>query len=488
MAKALILRQDYLTLSDDLYSIVKPAPLKNPFIIHKNTSLIEELGIFFPEIPGQENLLAISSGAVEKLQHDFIAMKYAGHQFGQYNPELGDGRGILLGNFEGLDHQYWELHLKGSGQTPYSRFGDGRAVLRSTIREYLGSEAIAGLGIASSRALCITGSDTAVQRETIESAATLIRACRSHIRFGHFEYYHYTKRYDEVKALADFVIKNNYPHFAEQINPYISLFESCVNNTAIMIANWQAYGFAHGVMNTDNMSILGDTFDYGPYAFMDDFEPNLICNYSDHTGRYAFDKQPHIGQWNVYALANAMSSLIDTDSLKVLLARYEACYQQHYETTMLKKLGLSEQLETDKQLINHLLNALSTEKLDYHQFFRKLSYGLNAIEFTEYLDAIDGDSKASLDKWLEAYDQRITLDDKTAEQRNKDMLSCNPNFVLRNHLAQQAIEQAEQGNYQMIGTLLNMAQSPFDEYDDTVADLLLPPKEHQKHLVISCSS
>ncbi len=276
----------------------------------------------------QENLSLLGGHAVLADQQP-MAMVYAGHQFGGYSAQLGDGRGLLLGQLnspEGI----LDVHLKGAGKTPYSRFGDGRAVLRSSIREYLVSETMHGLNIPTSRTLNITASNEPVMHETVETAAMVTRIAKTHIRFGHFEYFHYTDQLDSLKKLADHVIEQFLPEYHNDPQRYYHLLCYSVHKTALMIAQWQSVGFAHGVMNTDNMSIIGETLDYGPYGFLDDYEPGFICNHSDHTGRYAFDQQPSIGLWNLNALAHALSSLNDDAQIQTALSQYEPTLVENF--------------------------------------------------------------------------------------------------------------------------------------------------------------
>src|SRR5690606_23603070 len=290
----------FARLDEAFYTRLAPSPLHDVRLVASNPEAATLLDLDPAQLQRPE-FLDMFSGRKPHPQFEPLAMVYSGHQFGVYNPQLGDGRGILLGEVLNAQGEYWDIHLKGAGKTPYSRFGDGRAVLRSCVREYLGSEALHYLGIPTSRALCIFGSREPVQRETIEQGAALIRLSPSHVRFGSFEFFFYNRMEDQLQALADFVINKHYPDFRQAENPYTELFRAADTSTARMIAQWQAVGFAHGVMNIDNMSILGITFDYGPFGFMDDFVPGYICNHSDHQGRYAFHQQPGIALWNLNA-------------------------------------------------------------------------------------------------------------------------------------------------------------------------------------------
>ncbi|MCH1530559.1 MAG: YdiU family protein, partial [Gammaproteobacteria bacterium] len=317
------LTHNFSELPEEFYTLQDWQGFDNPKIVIENHAMKKALGM---EDTEHQELLEIFNGTKKIGSLKPLSMVYSGHQFGQYVEQLGDGRGLLFAQInsnEGL----LDIHLKGAGKTPYSRFGDGRAVLRSVIREYLCGEAMHALSIPTSRALMIIGSDEMVIREKSESAAMLVRTAKTHIRFGSFEYFHYNNKHEHVKALADFCI-NSYPqYFSKTKNAYVDFFRVIVKETAKMIARWQACGFNHGVMNTDNMSILGETFDYGPYGFMEDYNPSHVCNHSDHQGRYAFKNQPYIGLWNCSALGHALSSLISEESQGEVLQTYEAIFQ-----------------------------------------------------------------------------------------------------------------------------------------------------------------
>ncbi|CAH0539383.1 protein adenylyltransferase SelO [Vibrio marisflavi] len=479
----------YAEFPDSFYTRVAPQPLANTRWVVWNDELASLLHLpSFSQIP--EELLANFDGSKVWSQFKPLAMKYTGHQFGVYNPDLGDGRGLLLGEIEGRDGAIYDIHLKGAGTTPYSRMGDGRAVLRSSIREYLAGEAMAALGIPTTRSLGLISSDTPVYREQQETGALLLRVAETHIRFGHFEYFFHTNQHKELKLLADKVIQWHFPSLANSKASYAEFFRQVVERTAKMIAHWQAVGFAHGVMNTDNMSILGQTFDYGPYGFIDDFESGYICNHSDHTGRYAFDQQPRIGLWNLSALAYALSPLISSEELQSALGQYENILSQQYYRLMRSKLGLNVPHEDDGSLIQGLLAILETEEVDYTFFFRQLSY----------LDSSDKavvelfKSRAEFSAWLEQYLKRTELDNKlcngegiSMEQRCQAMRLHNPKYILRNYLLQNAIERAEQGDYSEVHLLANLLSNPFDEQSDYDDYAKLPPVWGKK-MKLSCSS
>ena len=414
------------------------------------------------------------------------AMVYSGHQFGSYNPQLGDGRGLLLGEVCNAAGEHWDLHLKGAGQTPYSRMGDGRAVLRSSIREFLASEALHALGIPTSRALCVIGSNTPVWREKQERAAMVLRLAPSHVRFGHFEYFYYTKRTDEHTALAEHVLAAHFPQCREQPQPYLAMFREIVERNAELIAKWQAYGFCHGVMNTDNMSILGITFDFGPFAFLDDFDANFICNHSDDRGRYAFSNQVPIGQWNLSALAQALTPLIEVEALRETLGLFLPLYQAHYLDLMRRRLGLTRAEDSDAKLIEHLLQLMQSGGIDYSLFFRRL--GDEPAEQAVARLRDDFIDRPGFDAWAAHYTARVARDGEPRQDlRRKRMHAVNPLYILRNYLAQQAIDAAENGDYSVVRQLHQVLSQPFDEQPGMAAYAQRPP-EWGKHLEISCSS
>jgi len=413
-----------------------------------------------------------------------IATLYAGHQFGHYVPQLGDGRALLLGELTNSAGDKWELQLKGGGPTPYSRNSDGRAVLRSTIREYLCSEAMHGLGIPTTRALCLFDSETPVYREQVERGALLVRAAESHLRFGSFEIFYHRGLHDDLKTLHDHVIKHYYPELAEEKNSSLSLLQTVIERTAKLIAQWQSVGFAHGVMNTDNMSILGLTIDYGPYGFLDSYDPSYICNHSDTYGRYAFDQQPFIAHWNCSALAQALIPFMSVDEAKSALNTFMDYYKKYYMEIMSSKLGLSSPNDT---LVTELLELLKKNKIDYTYFYRKLCYFESSQDKKNekirdlFLD------RESFDQWAEKYRQHLQRENSDDKLRREMMLAINPKYILRNYLAQQAIEKAEAYDYSMIKQLHDVLQSPCDEHPEYDHFAALPP-DWAEEIVVSCSS
>ncbi|PSU29330.1 protein adenylyltransferase SelO [Photobacterium lutimaris] len=486
----LVFNNTYSQLPAAFGTPIKPQPLDDPFLVSVN-SKVSELLELDPEQARTEYFINLFTGNDDYPVMSPIAMKYTGHQFGQYNPDLGDGRGLLLGEVLTSSGQKWDIHLKGSGLTPYSRQGDGRAVLRSSIREYLASAAMAGLGIKTTHALAVLSSNTPVFRETIERGATLIRVAESHLRFGHFEYFFYTQQHAELKILADYLITHHFPEINEQKNEasrYSQMFHNIVRLTAEMIADWQAVGFAHGVMNTDNMSILGLTFDYGPYGFLDDYEPGFICNHSDYSGRYAFNQQPNIALWNLSALGYALTPLLEKNDIDHALESYQPLLQKAYSEKMRKKLGLKEKMEQDTLLFTNLFDLMRTQAVDYTLFFRTMSSIPHAeLKTSSHLFQSLYKDLTPLEVWLSLYADRLEKDSLSDTDRLELMRTSNPKYILRNYLAQQAIEQAENGDFTLVEQLLTVLQSPFDEHPKFAAFAEQPP-EWGKTLEISCSS
>ncbi len=477
--------QNFCSLPAEFYRQVNAQGLSEPELVIVSESCARLLDID-PASLNTTSALAILSGKTHFTHTQPLAMKYTGHQFGYYNPELGDGRGLLLGDIRGADStRSYDLHLKGAGTTPFSRQGDGRAVLRSSIREFLASEALAALGIPTTRALCLLNSQTPVQREQLESAASLLRVTPSHIRFGHFEFAFHTGNKERLKTLCDYTIQRHYPCLASTANAYADFFKLSAQKTASLVAQWQVVGFAHGVMNTDNMSILGETFDYGPYGFLDKFKPGHICNHSDHSGRYAFNKQPAIAHWNLSVLAHALSPLIEKEALSEGLHAYNEQFNQGFLTLMRAKLGLSETRESDQGLIFELFNMMAENQLDYSHFFRDLSHAAASSEPDFYIDyCLNRESYQSLINSLLA---RWLSEEISPQERSARMLKCNPKYILRNHLAQQAIEQAQQGDYSEVQRLARLLAQPFEEQEAYKHYAQLPP-ESAEQLSISCSS
>lgn len=472
----------FARLGTDFFTRVQPQPLSNPRLVHASQSAAQLLDLDVAALQ-QPDTLSLLQG--EKIWHgtDPLAMVYSGHQFGYYNPQLGDGRGLLLGEVVNAAGQRWDLHLKGAGLTPYSRQGDGRAVLRSCIREYLASEALHQLGIPTSRALCLFSSETQVYRETVEPGAMLLRLSQSHIRIGSFEYFSYTQQHAQLKRLLDYSIASSYPELADTPNAYLDFLQHVIQRTAKLVAYWQAYGFTHGVLNTDNMSILGITFDYGPYGFMDHYQPSHVPNHSDHQGRYAFDQQPSIGLWNCMCLGQALAPLLDTNAISALYDEYEPTLRQHYYYLMQQKLGLVREHTDDQVLIAQLLQLLQSSTTDYTRFFRALS----ANDPQQVFDEVVPTHFAALTDWQVRYHARLSQESRPANLVQQHMQQHNPKYILRTHLAHQAIQQAYQGDFSEVARLHQILQNPFDEQPE-FERYAAPAPDWSQQLTISCSS
>lgn len=481
----------YSRLPEIFYSRHTTTPLSKLHLISFNANAAELIELD-PEESKRTDFAEIISGAGHLDGFDPLAMCYAGHQFGQYVPRLGDGRAILLGEVKTDSGEKWDLQVKGGGPTLYSRGSDGRAVLRSTIREYLCSEAMHGLGIPTTRALCILGSDHEVYREQIETGAMLLRMAPSHVRFGSFEYMYYNQHFDELRQLADHVIAQHHPDFAKRDDPYLALLGEATKSTAELIAQWQAVGFAHGVMNTDNMSILGLTLDYGPYGFLDQYNRDFICNHSDHQGRYAFDQQPDIGLFNVSCLAQAMLPLLDDDpdravaKAKSVLEKYRRYYVERYSALMREKLGLYEEQKGDQALCSELLALMHENQVDYTLLFRRLSqlpgdnYKNSLRDLFIQREAFDG--------WLEKYEQRIAEENIDGAERSRRMRQVNPKYILRNYMVEIAIRKAsDEQDYSEIDALLELLKTPYDEHTPLEHYAGHPPDWAQQ-ISVSCSS
>ena len=467
----------------------EPTPLPAAHWVGTNESLRADLGLP-SDVWLDQDVLAMLSG--NRLPDSAVpyASVYSGHQFGQWAGQLGDGRALNLGALN-APTGWQEIQLKGAGPTPYSRRGDGRAVLRSSIREFLASEAMHGLGIPTTRALCVTGSPALVYREEAETAAVVTRVAPSFVRFGHFEHFASNGQIDELRALADHVVSAHFPAFndKEGAERYTALLHEVTTRTAELMAQWQAVGFCHGVMNTDNMSVLGLTLDYGPFQFLDGFDANHICNHSDHQGRYAYARQPQIAYWNLFCLGQALMPLIDEQAPALAaLESYKATFPAAMDQRMRDKLGLSGAHKGDRALVEDLLQAMQKDRVDYTVLWRRLSVavresGSSTHAFEPVRDLFL--HREVFDAWCARYLER--LGSANTQATGDAMLRTNPKYILRNHLGELAIRQAKQGNFAMVQDLLQVLQSPFDEHPSYEAWSGLAP-EWASSIEISCSS
>ena len=492
----LVFDNTYAQLPEAFYQLVFPTPLRDPYLAAFSPEAAALIDLD-PSDATRPEMVQRLSGAMPWPSTWPLAQVYAGHQFGNYAPQLGDGRAILMGEacgdsphvwnrYRGLRGRKWDLQLKGAGRTAFSRQFDGRAVLRSCLREFLASEAMEALGIPTSRALAVIGSSEPVFREKPEPGAMLLRMAPSHIRFGTFEYFYFQKRYPELKELADFTLHQYFPEQAEAESPYAAMFQEVVVRTAELIAHWQAFGFTHGVMNTDNCSILGITLDYGPFGFLDRFDPTHISNHSDPGGVYAFGRQPEVGFFNLQCLMRALSPLLRQPEAEAALAEYEPALARAYLGLMADKLGFLKRHPEDEQLIEHLLKLLPGG--DYTCFFRRLSnlsFDDRTVS-TQFLQGITPDP-TRFESWLQDYKKRLGSEALDPTQRRQHMNRVNPKYVLRNYLAQQAIDAALQGDHTETERLRLVLLKPFDEQPENDR-YALPPPEWGRHLVVSCSS
>ena len=484
--RALVLEERFRRLPSDFYTLLPPEKVGvDPVLVHANAKAAALIDLD-PAAFRDPAFAQVFSGHAPVEGFAPLATVYAGHQFGVWVPQLGDGRALLIAQVRNAQGEIWDVQLKGAGRTPYSRFADGRAVMRSTIREYLCSEAMAGLGIPTTRALAIVATREGVRRETIEPGAVLTRLAPSHVRFGHFEFFHHSGREDAVRALADHVIAEHFPELAARDDRYAAWFAGIVWRTADLLAQWQAVGFAHGVMNTDNMSILGLTIDYGPFGFLDAFEPGFVCNHSDDSGRYAFDKQPAVALWNLRALASALLSLIEKDTLIEALNGFAPRYFATFRGLMRDKLGLAGTRDGDHSLAEELLGIMAKGHADYTLVFRGLSRTDDAAGRRSWLALFSDDVRAGADLWLARYAVRTNAEPDPT--RREKMERVNPKYVLRNWLAETAIRAVEdEGNAGPLDRVLRLVQAPFDEHPDD-EEFAAPPPESLRDLAVSCSS
>ncbi len=488
------LSNSFTSLGETFYSRVQPSPFKTQAeLIHFNQDAAKLLDLN-SKAHSDNEIANFFSGKQLFPGAEPISMLYAGHQFGHYVPQLGDGRAIILGETTNQQGNRWEIQLKGSGLTPYSRDGDGRAVLRSTIREYLCSEAMHALGIPTTRALCMVGSDDEVYRERIEPGAMLTRLAPSHVRFGSFEVFYYRNQFEHIRTLADYVLEHHYQELTDEQDRYSRWLEEVIQRTATLIAKWQAVGFCHGVMNSDNMSILGITIDYGPYGFMEAYNPDYICNHSDHHGRYAYNQQANIGLFNLSCLAQAILPLLSevpeqaAEIAKAKLEQYQHLFIDQYASQMRSKLGLHELLKEDEILVNNLLSLMADDQVDFTILFRKLcefSSDDNSAN-TQIRDLFL--QREVFDKWADQYKYRLRKENSNDQQRSTQMKQVNPKYILRNYMAEIAIRKAEEDkDYSEVDRLFKILQSPYSEQPDDEQYAGFPP-DWANSISVSCSS
>lgn len=474
----------YVLLPERFYSRQVPTPVAAPELIRINEPLARDLGIspdWLESAEGQQVLAGnrLAPGSMP------ISTAYAGHQFGGWNPRLGDGRAVLLGEILGADGQRYDLQLKGAGRTAYARGGDGRSPLGPVLREYIVSEAMAALGVPTSRSLAAVATGEQVLREKPLPGGILTRVSSSHIRIGTFQYFAAQGDMDAVRTLADHVIDRHYPEAAEAESPYLALLQAVIARQAQLIAQWQQLGFIHGVMNTDNMLLSGETIDYGPCAFMDSYHPKTVYSSIDIQGRYAYANQPAIAQWNLMWLARALLPLLGEAEDAALPAFQQAIdgfmdqYVHAYDEVMHRKLGLSRVDDESKALIDELLTLMAEAGTDYTLTLRRLAERAAP-------DADEGDSLGdifglpdSLAPWVAKWQARLANETTSPEQRRRQMSVLNPAFIARNHLVEEAIRAAVDSNdFQPFHRLVERLAEPC-RYDASDARYAMPPTPAQ---------
>lgn len=464
---------------DACYSYVEPKGMTAPSVIIYSQEMAEEISLDPPYCLSDE-FCQIMAGNKLAAGSTPYAMCYGGHQFGNWAGQLGDGRAINLGEIVNSKSSHLNLQLKGAGPTPYSRTADGLAVLRSSIREFLCSEAMHHLGVPTTRALALVLTGEEVLRDMMydgnpsyEKGAIVCRVAPSFVRFGNFEILAARKDDTLLKKTADYVLEYYYPHLQYEANPYLALFKEVADKTCQMIVDWQRVGFVHGVMNTDNMSILGLTIDYGPYGWIDDYEPNWTPNTTDLPGkRYRFGNQPVIAQWNLLKLANALFAIIkDESSLRDIIEKFRWQYSRLYQEMMKQKLGLFLS-DDDHILISDLEKLLVFEETDMTIFFRELSNVNQYIDADDcfvimksafYNENISLEYKTVFHTWFEKYINRLKSERVSQADRKSMMNAVNPKYVLRNYMAQMAIDQADKGDYTLLHELYEMLKKPYEE-------------------------
>ncbi|NKB72503.1 MAG: YdiU family protein [Candidatus Latescibacteria bacterium] len=497
------------------YSAVEPVRTRAPQLVACSREMVEELELA-PQVCQEDEFAAVFSGNSVLPSMQPYAMCYGGHQFGNWAGQLGDGRAINLGEVVTGGGQRWALQLKGAGPTPYSRTADGLAVLRSSVREFLCSEAMHHLGVPTTRALSLALTGDQVVRDMFydgnpkaEPGAVVCRMAPSFIRFGNFEIFASRGEMDVLQQLVDFTIRTEFPHLGPpSTETYLAWFAEVSSRTAAMVVEWMRVGFVHGVMNTDNMSILGLTIDYGPYGWLEDYDPGWTPNTTDAQGRrYRFGQQAQVAQWNLLQLARALAPLIkETEPLQEALNKYAEVYNEGFQAMMAAKLGLRQFAgEADQELIDELQAILPLVETDMTVFFRQLAaVGADALATGPELELwqgvasayyrpeqVDEAYRARLGAWLRRYGDRLQKDGRPAQERRRSMDAVNPKYVLRNYLAQLAIDKAEDGDFSLVGDLLEVLRRPYDEQPDKEEFAAKRPdwaRERAGCSMLSCSS
>ncbi|WP_105382079.1 protein adenylyltransferase SelO [Neorhizobium alkalisoli] len=479
----------YARLPDRFFASVYPEPVDGPVLLKFNQELAEELGVE-ADFSDPARLAAILAGNVLPPGAAPIAMAYAGHQFGNFVPQLGDGRAILLGEVVDRKKIRRDIQLKGAGPTPFSRRGDGRAALGPVLREYIISEAFAALGIPATRALAAVATGEPVYRERVEQGAVFVRVAASHVRIGTFQFFAARGDNEGVQLLADYVIERHYLELRGRENPYLALLEAVAMRQAALIARWMGAGFIHGVMNTDNMTISGETIDFGPCAFLDEYNPMKVFSSIDQMGRYAYRNQPGIGQWNIARLAECLLPLLDADEGKAVeaanavLKAFGERFQAEWLAVFRRKIGLFSEAEGDGELIQALLSAMQEGEADFTLAFRRLA-GPAEGEDEAFLSCFATTTKAG--DWLSAWRDRLAGDLREGGERAAALRAVNPAIIPRNHRVEEALSAANYGDLSYFERLLEAIEHPFDERPE-FADLTTPPKPEERVTQTFCGT
>ena len=484
------LQHSYAGLPSRFYARIAPTRVPDPKLVILNTGLARELGLD-PDALEPEAAALLSGNALPE-DADPIAMAYAGHQFGGFVPSLGDGRAILLGEIRARDGSLRDIQLKGAGRTPFSRSGDGRAALGPMLREYLVSEAMHALGVPTTRSLAVVTTGEQVYRESALPGAVLTRVAASHVRVGTFQYFAARRDQDGVRALMEYVIARHYPDARDADVPALSVLQSVAQRQASLIADWMLVGFIHGVMNTDNMSIAGETIDYGPCAFMDAYDPNTVYSSIDHQGRYAFRNQPVIAQWNLARLAETLLPLIHPEPEKAVelataaIEPFIAQFDTRFLAGMRRKVGLSESAEGDADLIKRLLTAMEQSHADFTLTFHRLALAAETPAEEPRLRELFAQT-ADIGSWLRDWRSCMARDSGPFAARVAGMRAANPAFIPRNHRVQAALEAAEAGDIEPFRTLLGVLQHPFDAQPQR-GEYSQPPAPSERVLQTFCGT
>ena len=479
------LSNSYIGLPEEFYQQINPTPVKNPSLLIFNDELANSLNIELTE----DDKLNFFSG--NKIPNDSIpvALNYSGHQFGNFVHQLGDGRAILLGEVRNKNESY-DIQLKGSGQTKFSRQGDGRSALGPVLREYILSEAMYHLGIPTTRSLAAVATGEHVVRDSFEPGGILTRVAKSHLRVGTFEYFASRQQWEDLKLLADFAIQKHFPEIRETDNHYLELLKKVASKQSILIANWMSVGFIHGVMNTDNFTISGETIDYGPCAFLDEYHPGKVFSSIDQSGRYAYGNQPSISSWNLASLAGCLIAFIDKDSDKAnelateVLENYSIDTNQRILDLMCMKIGLDGSKKNNQEILRNLLKLMMDNESDFTITFRSLSDILlnNSDNFLAQFH-----QKDEVSGWINNWKSALNLENKNVGEIILNLNNTNPMYIPRNHQVQKAIEESYLGNFKVLEEMLDVLKNPFQE-NVSLSHYSEAPSEQQRVTQTFCGT